>query len=27
LRDELGWAPVEKFADGMVEFAAAPQRI
>lgn len=26
LRDELGWEPVESFADGMVEFATAPQR-
>ena len=26
LRDELGWAPVENFAAGMAEFAAAPQR-
>jgi dTDP-L-rhamnose 4-epimerase len=26
LRDELGWFPVEDFAAGMVEFAAAPQR-
>lgn len=26
LRDELGWKPVMGFAEGMAEFAAAPQR-